>query len=419
MSRLVLGLLLLFALAAVVVPSPPAGAQQPAQAPAPAVKSPLGIATPPVAGGDRAITGNRSPLGAGGTGQQTQSAAPQPTTAFGRAWLWIEQQRAYFNRQMSGAVRSLKTDPLGGALMSLVFICFAYGVLHAAGPGHGKGVISAYALANNETVKRGVILSFLSALIQAFSAIAIFAVLTLALNARKTDFDRVESWLETASWALVAGIGAWLLLARVGGLMGWRVGHSHGHSHGHAQASAGHPHDHSGHPHSPAHGHRHDHAAHAHGPVHPVHSHVHSHQHSHAVHQHAPGEACTDCGHLHIPTPDQIQGPWSWRRAFAIAASVGIRPCTGALILLAFCAANGLLWAGILGTLAMSLGTAITISTLAVLAVGSRDALAWLGGGESRWGRMIGNAAGIAGAALILVMGSMFFVMSLNGSGPL
>ena len=120
-----------------------------------------------------------------------------------------------------------------------------------------------------------------------------------------------------------------------------------------------------------------------------------------------------------MPMPQQLQGAWSWRKAIGIAASVGIRPCTGALILLAFCSANGLLWAGVIGTLVMSLGTAIAISALAALAVGSRQAATWFAGADSRWGQRIATSAGILGSALIFVMGTTFFVMSLKGGGPL
>jgi nickel/cobalt exporter len=372
----------------------PAGAEQ--QPP----RSPLGIATP--------TTTEQRGLTAGRPASLAPAPSVAPAGVLDSAWVWIEQQRAYFNRQMSLAVRSLKTEPLGGALLSLLAICFAYGVLHAAGPGHGKGVISAYALANNETVKRGIILSFMSGAFQAFSAIAIFLVLALFLNARKTDFDKVEGWLETLSWALVAAIGAWLLITRLRGLVaGRRHGQAHAEQHDHTHR---HVHEH-GHQHAHgsqqrlAHDHLHGHDGHAHA----------KHPHSHAAH----AESCEACGHTHIPMPEQLAGTWSWRKAFGIAASVGIRPCTGALILLAFCMANGLLWAGVLGTFAMALGTSITISALAALAVGSRDVATWFAGSESNWGSRVGTAAGIVGSGLVFVMGSAFFVMSLNGVGPL
>ena len=72
------------------------------------------------------------------------------------------------------------------------------------------------------------------------------------LSARKTDFDRVEGWLETASWALIAGIGAWLLVGRLWALVS---GGATAHSHGHGHATSGH--SHGGHDHD--HSHDHDH----------------------------------------------------------------------------------------------------------------------------------------------------------------
>jgi ABC-type nickel/cobalt efflux system permease component RcnA len=383
------------ALVAAVMALPASAQQQPAPQ-----KSPLGITLPSDASAtsQRGLTAGRPPLAT------PPVAAPEPVGPLGRAWAWIETQRAQLNRTMAAAVRSLKTEPLGAALLSLIGICFAYGVLHAAGPGHGKGVISAYALANNETLKRGVLLSFMAALFQAFTAISVFLVLSLMLGARKGDFDRTEAWLETLSWALVAGIGAWLLYTRVVPLLG--LGHraddaqaAHGRAHGHPPAE-----------HARAHGHHHG-PVHLHALDHHHHGHAHHHHHAHDA-------ACADCGHMHMPTPEQVQGQWSWRKAFGIAAAVGVRPCTGALILLAFCAANGLLWAGVLGTLAMSLGTAITISVLAVLAVGARDWARVLAGGDSPWGARVATAAGILGSALVLVMGSTFFVMSLKAPAP-
>ena len=93
----------------------------------------------------------------------------------------------------------------------LAALSFAYGVLHAAGPGHGKAVISSYVLADGRTVRRGILLAFLAALIQALSALVLVGVLVLVLRATGLQIRAMEAWLETASWALVALVGVWLL----------------------------------------------------------------------------------------------------------------------------------------------------------------------------------------------------------------
>ena len=63
---------------------------------------------------------------------------------------WIMSQQMAFERQMSGAVRAIRTT--GAGFWTLAAISFAYGVLHAAGPGHGKAVVAAYMIANERAL---------------------------------------------------------------------------------------------------------------------------------------------------------------------------------------------------------------------------------------------------------------------------
>ena len=141
-----------------------------------------------------------------------------------------------------------------------------------------------------------------------------------------------------------------------------------------------------------------------------------AHAHSHDHHDHGPN--CS-CGHSHMPAPEDLQGAWSWRKALPLALSVGIRPCSGAILLLIFALSQGMLWAGIAGTFAMALGTAITVSLLAALAVTSRDWAAKASGPGSVWAERLQTAAGFIGAGLVFVLGTAFFFASLNGPAPL
>lgn len=357
----------------------------------------------------------RSPLGIAPPAAERGIAAARPPAAVvadagiaTRAWMFIVEQQRRFSREMSAAVRQMRTEPFGPAFLTLAFLSFAYGILHAAGPGHGKFVISSYALATGETVRRGIMLSFLAAFFQAVSAIALFAVLALLLGATKKQFDVAEAWLESLSWGLVAFTGAWLLYRQVQVLRG---------SHAHDHAGHGHHHGHDHHVHA---GHGGD--AHA-GPVDAGRRHAHAHEHhaatcNHPDHHHE-HQHDASCGHAHMPDPRQLEGNWSWSRAVGLAASVGIRPCSGALIVLAFAMLNGILWAGIFATFAMALGTAITVSALAALAVGSKALATRLAGPESRWASHIATGAGLAAAAVVLVFGTAFFIASLKGGGPL
>ena len=116
-----------------------------------------------------------------------------------------------------------------------------------------------------------------------------------------------------------------------------------------------------------------------------------------------------------MPDPKQLEGDWSWSKALGLAFAVGIRPCTGAIFVLGFALAQGLLWAGIFATFAMALGTAVTVSALAALAVGSREFAARIGGaGNSRWAAAVRTIAGVGGSLAVLVFGLILFVGSLS-----
>jgi nickel/cobalt transporter (NicO) family protein len=307
-----------------------------------------------------------------GTPPPASSAVERGVAA--RFWSWVLNTQSALNKDMAAAVRNMKSDNPATAALTLVAIAFAYGVLHAAGPGHGKAVISSYVLANEQTVRRGIALSFLAALFQALSAIFFVGILALVLRQTSLQMKSTEATIETISWGLVAVVGAYLLWRQVKPLLN--------------RSSA----------------------------THAAASQV-DHQH-HDGHNHQHGEACS-CGHSHMPAPKDLQGAWSWRKALPIALSVGIRPCSGALLLMIFALSQGMLWAGILGTFAMAFGTAITVSVLAALAVSSRNWAEQMSGAGSVWAERVHTLAGVAGAGLVFLMGTAFFIASLTGGAPL
>jgi ABC-type nickel/cobalt efflux system permease component RcnA len=89
-----------------------------------------------------------------------------------------------------------------------------------------------------------------------------------------------------------------------------------------------------------------------------------------ANHDHEDGEHA--CGHAHAPEPSELKGPHWLRRGLSAIVAVGLRPCSGAIIVLAFALAQGLVWIGVASTFVMGLGTAITVAAVASIAVGAR-----------------------------------------------
>ena len=191
--------------------------------------------------------------------------APPPAGITG----WLLAKQAEFYRLLSGAIRNAKTD--GSAAWLLMGLSFAYGIFHAAGPGHGKAVISSYLVANEETWKRGIVLSFASALVQALVAIAVVGIAAALLGATAKTMSTAVWWIEIASYALIALMGAQLLYTKGRGFLSewallrapksvgaaatrarassrpWQDGHHH-HAHGHDHAHHHHDHAHQSRP---------------------------------------------------------------------------------------------------------------------------------------------------------------------------
>ena len=306
-----------------------------------------------------AVLAQSGPFGIGAPEPGGAAWAGPFAPLFGRIAAW----QADFYQQLTEALAELKEQ--GSAFWLLAGVSFLYGVFHAAGPGHGKAVISAYLLASGETLKRGVAISFAAAFVQALAAIALVAALAGILNATSVTMSRTTNILEIVSYALIVAIGTWLLWSRLRG---------HGHHH----------HDH--HEHDDGHAHAKDLGAAA----------VETHHHSH-----------------HAPDPAIVAAPLTLRSAWAAILAVGIRPCSGAVIILVFSLSQDLFAAGIASTFVMAVGTAITVSSLAALAVLARDFVLRMSGGGQRFSRLL-KAIEIGAALAVLLFGALLLGGALS-----
>jgi nickel/cobalt transporter (NicO) family protein len=312
---------------------------------------------------------------------------------------WLLSKQSEFYREMSSTIRAAKSD--GSAVWTLLVISFAYGIFHAAGPGHGKAVISSYLVANQETARRGIVLSFASALMQSLVAVAIVGICALLLNATARTMCGAEKVIEIVSYALIAAFGARLVWTKGGGFIRALQAPQPLPS---MALAADAPHDHAGHGHdSHHHGHSHAHAHVAH--------HGHEHRHDDHGHDHAQAHVHDEhCGHSHGPVPTELAGPGGWRRGFGTIFAVGLRPCSGAILVLVFALAQGMFWAGIAATFVMGLGTAITVATIAVIAVSAKGLARRLSGASEGGGALImrGLEFGAAGLVLLFGVGLLF-----------
>lgn len=289
---------------------------------------------------------------------------------------WLRQAQLDFYTGITHSLDALRTD--WTAFWVLGGLSFIYGILHAAGPGHGKVVISSYVLANETQLRRGVLLSALSALLQSSVAVVFVLIAAGLLGMTSLAMSDAARWIEIASYALVALLGLWLIARKV---FGW--GHSHGHQ-----------------PHKPdlaykARAHLHGHDTHE--------QHEHDHGHDHDEHDHD--------GHMHVVTPAATTG--NWREQLSVVLAVGMRPCSGALVVLVFALSQGLLPAGIAAVFLMGVGTAITVAALATLAVTAKGMARRIGGADNRMTAGIMWWFELLGAVLVLGFGVVALLASI------
>jgi nickel/cobalt exporter len=298
---------------------------------------------------------------------------------------YILEKQAAFYRLLSATIRAARAD--GSAGWTLLGISFLYGIFHAAGPGHGKAVISSYLVANDETWRRGIILSFASAILQALTAIVIVAIAAVLLNATAKTMGSTVRVVEIVGYVLIVLIGLRLLWVKGRALL--RL----------LRPQAAHAHAHHGHAHARDHHHDHDHAHHGHD-----HGHAHEHAHHHG-HDHGHEDDASAWSHAHAPEPSELAGKHWFRRALSAVIAVGLRPCSGAIIVLVFALAQGMFFIGVASTFAMGIGTAITVAAIATLAVGARSFAGRIAKAKPGRGMILLRLIETGAAAAIVIFG--------------
>ena len=302
---------------------------------------------------------------------------------------WLLAQQAWFEHQLSAAVRGVRTD--GGTLRVLVGLSFVYGVLHAAGPGHGKAVLASYMVANERAYRRGLVLSVLSALLQGLVAVALVAVLALVLHATAQRMKDAAQFVEILSFAGIACLGAWLTwrkgrVFRAAWIATRRPATRSDAGFALFGASSGF------------------------APAQPVFAFA------------GQGGATASTGRFlcvdgdtvhaagaclcHSPDPARLGGAaFSWREAVVTVVAAGSRPCSGAILVLVFSLAQGVFAAGVAAVAAMAAGVAVTTTALASLAVGAKGLAQRLLRSGSRSGRLAMAGIELAAAFAVLAAG--------------
>ncbi len=301
-------------------------------------------------------------------GSMVQPAAKNPfgaglregAGAAGGIMAMISTLQSLFSAQIIAGLKALAQS--NQAIWGVLGVSFIYGVVHAAGPGHGKAVIAAYVLASQTALRRGIGMAMAAALLQALVAIVLVGLFSIVLQATAASMSSMAGRIEQISFAAVALVGLWLLWRKAGRLA--------------SLTASSLSHD------------QHDH---------------HDHHHHH--------DGTCDCGHSHAPMVPQEAG---LRDMAAAVVAAGIRPCSGAILVLVFALAQGLFGIGIAAALVMALGTALTTSLLACLSVLARHTASRLSGGaDSLTGQRVITGLEVLAAAFVAWLGAAFLISGL------
>jgi nickel/cobalt transporter (NicO) family protein len=242
-----------------------------------------------------------------------------------------------------------------GAALTILALAFLYGAVHAAVPGHGKTVVGSYFVTNGARWRSGFVMGGLISAIKGATAIALVLLLSLVLHLKE---------LETANQGATIGCVSYALVAVIGCVVFWQAatgrgcGHSH---HGHHEALGGDRHD-------------------VHDP---------------AEHRHA-------APHNHL----------GFQRTLIIVT--GLVPCSSAIVIMLFALANNAMAMGIAAVLALSLGMAVTVSTVGMAGIAARPILVWAFAGGGRHLARAEQTAQLLGAALMVGFGGLLMVGALS-----
>jgi ABC-type nickel/cobalt efflux system permease component RcnA len=305
------------------------------------------LAGPAPARAANPFTGERSPA--------TESAGPaghawRPLAVVGRALLTFQREA---NRMIALHMRAIRDGDGWLPLLIGLLLAFAYGVVHALGPGHGKLLVVSYFLAREAQVVRGLLMGLQIAVCHDVSALVVVALADLVLRQAFGGAPAEVAGLRLVSYGLIAAIGLAMLVQAVRRSRLRRAGIEPAACCGHAHA----PHDH---------------------------------------HHHHSGAA-----------PEKAQQG-------ALSLGVGLVPCTGAVLILLYAMANDILYAGMLLVSAIAAGMAITMGALGLASVVARRTVA---ARLERAGRGGGQALAVAtdygGALLITLIGALLFWSAL------
>jgi nickel/cobalt exporter len=256
------------------------------------------------------------------------------------------------NESLAAITQSLRGSRSLGGLLFVMLISLAYGMFHAAGPGHGKTIVSSYFLANDARLRHSVAIGYLIAGVHSLAALSIVLVLYYLIRGIfSANIEVANHWIQLLTFAVIAALGAVMLVGRI---LGRHFDlHLHAHGEGHRQVGG-------------------------------------------------------------IGDDSRSAPPITMRSLVGIAVPAGVIPCPGAVAVTLFALSLNMLAVSVLSVVSISVGMGITISvTGAIVILAKQGALKAAAGGREERGPRLRRVVEVGGAALLFLFGLVFFLAQL------
>jgi ABC-type nickel/cobalt efflux system permease component RcnA len=151
----------------------------------------------------------KSPFNSGSPTEQAESTPAVHKTLLTKIALYQQQLKV----RMTNLIREVKAEKSLQPLLAVLVIAFGYGLIHAAGPGHGKAVAMSYILSRSPSIPAGLLFGFLVAMVHGLSGavcvLALHFILQASVSGTVTSVSQVT---QAVSFGLLALLGFGLLL---------------------------------------------------------------------------------------------------------------------------------------------------------------------------------------------------------------
>lgn len=312
-----------------------------------------------------------------------------------------------WQRDISAELSELLYDARENSLaagLSLMSLSFVYGVLHSLGPGHGKFIVSTYVATHPTKVKASLMLTIVSALLQAVVAIILVSTLLFIFDLSMREVNSNANYFITVSFYSVVILGLVIVWRNLRAIWKLFTLKQKIETHDGVENNIK------------------NNVAFSINKITPLHT--------NKVTTHTHHDAC-GCGHKHFVEADLINKASSLKEYIAIILSIGLRPCTGAIMVLLFANVLNVYWLGMLSAFVMAIGTALTASTIAIMTItGKKIIQHYVNLGKTfepksnnhssvQKRMLIGPSIQLVGGVLLMLMGVILLSSQPIGMSPI